>query len=214
MIKSIKEIVNSVDKVFHKKLKISIGGFSISENGNITLQTWKKDRRLQITLHNEMGIKEEQLESMLDKVYYINDIIVSSKFDKEKNKEIKGQESYFGVFNKENLKEVGKYDGDSLENGLFDVLFDSDDILPITKVEEVEISEWVNGKPQKIKSLSFTTLSRVKGKVIKRVYLTELSNKVQLQSLKGKKVQVLDIYTTGSGNFKKYHTDILPRVSN
>lgn len=214
MSKSIKEIVLETESIYYKKLKISVGGFSISENGNITLQTWKKDRRFQITLHNELGLKEEQLETMLDKHYYIDNVLVNKKWDKVKNQEIKGQESYFGILNKENLKDLGKYNGDTTENGLFEIYFDSKEPLPLTGVEEVELSEWVDGKPKKIKKLSFTTKQRVKGKVNKKTYITDLSNKNSLVSMKGKKVLVTDIYTSGTGNFKKYFTDILPKVSN
>jgi hypothetical protein len=211
MSKSIKEIVNETESIYYKKLKISVGGYSISESGNITLQTWKKDKRFQITLHNELKINEEQLETFLDKVFYIDNVLVNKKWDKVKNVEVKGQESYFGILNKENLKDLGKYNEDSTENGVFEIYFDSKEPLPLTNVEEIEVSEWVDGKLNKVKKLSFTTKKRVKGKVSKKVYITNLSNKNKIMSLKGKNVLVSDIYTSGTGNFKKYFTDILPK---
>ncbi|MBW6488445.1 hypothetical protein [Sulfurimonas sp.] len=210
--KSIKEIVLSQDSMFYKKVKISVGGYSISELGNVTLQTWKKDKRYQITLHNEIGIKKEQLETMLDKVYYIDNVMVQNGWDNDKKVQLKGQDSYFGILNKENLKEVSKYDKDSTEDGLFEIYFDSKEPLPITNIEVVEVTEWVDKKPNKVKQLTFTTKQRVDGKVTKRVYFVDMKLKSGLENLKGKKVLVNDIYSTGTGNYTKYHTDILPKI--
>jgi len=212
--KTIAERIKEAPDFTKKKLLMSVGGYSVSEAGNMTLQTIINNKRYQVVLGLENDTltteqKEAKLEKLLDKKVEIQSVYIQESY----NENGFLQESFYSaIFSDDNIKDLGKYEKDATKDGLFLFLIQSE-ALNVREVKEVEVPIWKDGKKTGVKKqVEVNLFERVKGKMTNHVYIYEDRKLDELTPFLNKKVIIKDIEKRGSQNNPKYYAHALPQI--
>lgn len=212
--KTLVERINEAPEFAKKKLIISVGGYSISEAGNMSLITIINNKRHQVVLGLENDTltveqKEAKLEALLDKK-----ISIQSVYVQENRNENGFLESsfYSAIYNDTNLKILGDYERDATKDGMFLLLIESEP-LKVREVKEVEVPIWKDGqKKGSKKQIEVNLFERVKGKITNHVYIYEKGSLKELSGFLNKRVIIKDIERRGSHTNPKYYAHTLPEI--
>lgn len=212
--KTIVERINEAPDFTKKKLLMSVGGYSVSEAGNMTLQTIINNKRFQVVLGLEndnltIEQKEAKLERLLDKKVELKSVYI------QENRNEKGflEDSFYSaIYSDSNLKDLGLYEKDATKDGTFLFLIESEP-LNVREVKEVEVALWKDGqKSGSKKQIEVNLFQRIKGKMTNHVYIYEKGNLKELLGFLNKRVIIKDIERRGSQSNPKYYAHALPQI--
>jgi len=212
--KTIVERIKEAPEFTKKKLIMSVGGYSVSEAGNMTLQTIIENKRYQVVLGLENDKltteqKESELEKLLDRKVAINSVYVQ---ETRNEKGFIEESFYSAIWNESNIKDLGNYEKDATMNGVFLFLIESEP-LNVRDVREVEIPIWKDGKKTgSKKQVEVNLFERVKGKMTNHVYIYEDRKLEELTPFLNKRVIIRDIEKRGSQHNPKYYAHQLPEI--
>ena len=212
--KTIVERINEAPDFTKKKLIMSVGGYSVSEAGNMTLQTIIDNKRFQVVLGLEndnltLEQKESKLEKLLDKKVEIKSVYIQ---ESRNEKGFLEDSFYSAIYSDSNIKDLGVYENDATKNGTFLFLIESEP-LNVREVKEVEVAIWKDGqKTGSKKQIEVNLFQRIKGKMTNHVYIYEKGNLKELSTFLNKRVIIKDIERRGSQSNPKYYAHALPQI--